>query len=346
MVTGKISLRKKDHIQLCLTDEVSFRSKTNGFENYEFEHNALTEVNFDKINLTTDFFGKVINYPFVISCMTGGTKDAERINEKLATASKLLNIPIGIGSQRQQLENKKYHSSYRVVKKNAGKVPILGNIGVYQISKSKNVVDDVKLLIDLAEAHVMVIHLNPAQELMQIEGETDFKGFLKKLEKVCSIISTPIIIKEVGSGISKSVAKKLLDAGVAGIDVAGAGGTSWTAVELLRRKLKDDYFRDWGLPTSYCIRTVKELKKNFRFTLIASGGINNGVDIAKAIALGAELAASARIILQEVVKNDVEGVIKLIESWFSTVKKIMYLTNCDNIKKLTKVGLINKKEMY
>lgn len=346
MAKSKISQRKKDHIQLCLTDDVVFKTKTNGFENYEFEHNALTEVVFNKINLSTSFLDKKISYPFLISCMTGGTKEAEKINEQLALTAKILNIPIGVGSQRQALENNSQYSSYRVVRHNAGKVPVLGNIGASQIAKSKNVIDEVKLLIELIEADAMVVHLNPLQELLQVEGEPDFKGLLKNLEKICSKISTPIIVKEVGSGISKYAAKKLLTVGVDGIDVAGAGGTSWAAVELMRRNEEDSFFRDWGLPTSYCISTVNELKKNFRFTLIASGGINNGIDIAKSIALGADLAASARIILQEVTKNGVDGVVKLIESWFLTVKKIMFLTNCDNINKLAKVGLIKKRELY
>jgi len=346
MAEDKISQRKKDHIQLCLKDEVMFKTKTNGLENYEFEHNALTEVVFNKIDLSTSFFSKKISYPFLISCMTGGTDKAEKINEQLARAAKILNIPIGVGSQRGALENKNHHSSYRVVRQTAGKVPVLGNIGASQIAKSKNLIDDIKLLIDLIEADAMVVHLNPLQELLQFEGEPDFKGLLKNLEKICSKIKVPIIVKEVGSGISKSVAKKLVDIGIDGIDVAGAGGTSWAAVELIRKNEEDIFFREWGLPTSYCIRTVNELKKNFRFTLIASGGINNGVDIAKSIALGADLAASARIILHEVTKNGADGVVKLIEEWFLTVKKIMYLTNCDNIYKLTKVGLIKKEELY
>ncbi len=346
MAQDKISQRKKDHLQLCLKEEVMFKTKTNGLENYEFEHNALTEVVFNKIDLSTSFLSKKISYPFLISCMTGGTDKAEKINEQLAIAANILNIPIGVGSQRSALGNKSHHSSYRVVRQTAGKVPVLGNIGAAQIAKLKNIIDEIKLLIDLIEADAMVVHLNPLQELLQPEGEPDFKGLLKNLEKICSKIHVPIIVKEVGSGISKSVAKKLVDIGVDGIDVAGAGGTSWAAVELMRKNEEDIFFREWGLPTSYCIRTVNELKKNSRFTLIASGGINNGVDIAKSIALGADLAASARIILHEVTKNSSDGVVELIEGWFLTVKKIMFLTNCDNIYKLNKVGLIKKRELY
>ena len=336
MPKSKIVQRKKDHIRLCLTDEVKCETKTNGLEKYDFEHFAITEVEFDKIDLSAKFLGKNINYPFLISCMTGGTKEAERINEKLAVAAKELNIPIGIGSQRQALEDKKYHSTYRVVRKNAGSIPVLGNIGAAQVVKSKNIISHIKLLIDLVEADAMVIHVNPLQELLQLEGEPDFKGLLKSIELITRKIKTPIVVKEVGSGISKRAAKLLLNAGVKGIDVAGAGGTSWAAVELLRRNETDNYFKEWGLPTSYCIRKVQELKKDFDFTLIASGGIMNGADIAKSIALGADLAASARPILQTVMKNDVEGVVKLVDTWFETVRKIMFLTGCSRLKDLKK----------
>ena len=346
MQESKTSKRKKDHIELCLSDNIAFKTKTNGFENYEFDHYAITEVKFDKIDFSTSFLNKKINYPFLISCMTGGTEAAERINEKLAFAANELQIPIGVGSQRQALEDKKHHSTYRAVKKNAGKVPILGNIGAAQVAKSKNLIDDIQLLIDLVEADAMVIHINPLQELLQTEGEPDFRGLMKNIEKIYSKIKIPVIVKEVGSGISKRVAKKLLEVGVNGIDVSGAGGTSWAAVELERNNKTDNYFREWGLPTSYCVRKVKELKKDFDFTLISSGGISDGIDIAKSIALGADLTASARIILQEVMKNDVDSVVELIKSWFSTVKKIMYLTGSANIKNFKKVELIRKEELY
>ncbi len=346
MTQSKTSIRKKDHIKLCLTDEVEYISKTNGFDKYEFEHYAVTEIDYNKINLNSKFFSKKINYPFLISCMTGGTKEAKGINEKLAIVAKELNIPIGVGSQRQALENNSFHSSYKVVRQNAGDVPIIGNIGAAQVAKSKNIIKDIRQLIAIVEADAMAVHVNPLQELLQSEGEPDFSGLLKNLELICSKIQIPVIVKEVGSGISMHAAKKLLEAGVKCIDVAGAGGTSWASVELKRNRQENSFFSEWGLPTSYCIRTVNQLRKYFYFTLVASGGINNGVDIAKALALGADLCGSARIILQEIVKNDVEGVIELIRSWFTTVKNIMYLTGCSNTKNFIGIGLIKKEELY
>jgi len=338
--------RKDDHIDLCLTDKVSFQTNTNGFEKYEFEHYAITEVALDQIELSTSFINKKINYPFLISCMTGGTSRAKDINQKLAISANELNIPLGIGSQRIALEGKKNLSSYKVIRDNAKEIPILGNIGAAQIVKSKSPVDDINFLIDIINADAMVIHLNPLQELLQIEGEPDFKGLLSILEKICSKITVPVIAKEVGAGISKKAAKKLLNVGVKGIDVAGAGGTSWAAVELLRSNQKEDYFKEWGLPTSYCIRTINELKKKYKFVLIGSGGISNGIDIAKSIALGADLTASAGMILREIDKAGIEGVVKLIHSWFETVKKIMFLTGCKNICELNKLGLKRKEELY
>ena len=340
------SQRKKEHIELCLTDEVSFKEKTTGFERYDFVHYAITEVDISKIDFQTKFFNKKVNYPFLISCMTGGTSKAEDINAQLSVAANHLNIPLGVGSQRQALENKDYHDSYKIIRYNAPGIPILGNIGASQISSFKNF-DPVKSLADLVEANVMVVHVNPLQELLQKHGEPDFKGFLKKIEKLVKFLNIPVVVKEVGAGISKKAAAKLLETGVKGIDVAGAGGTSWAGVEILRTKGNNsNEFWDWGLPTSFCIREIYKLKKNYKFVLIGSGGVYNAFDIAKAFSLGADFTASARIILQTLYKNGVDGVISLVEGWFETVKKIMYLTGSDSLTDLRKNKLLKKEELY
>jgi len=344
MSSSKVVKRKKEHINICLNEDVNFITKSNGFENYEFEHYAITEVEFDKIDLTTKFFSKKIFYPILISSMTGGSKESEKINERLAIVAKTFNIPIGVGSQRQALDNKKYLTSYKVFRKNCGNVPLIGNIGAYQVANSKNVVEEINYLIDLIEADAMIIHLNPLQEILQKEGEPNFKGLLKNIEKLTSKIRLPFIIKEVGCGISKTAAKKLLDAGVKGIDVAGAGGTSWAAVELLRNGQKS-IFRDWGLPTSYCLRTVNELKKDYNFLLISSGGISNGIDIAKSLSLGADIVGIARLILKFIV-NSIEDTVRLLELWIDEMKKVMYLTGAQNLSELKKVKLIKKSELY
>ncbi|MDR3625193.1 MAG: type 2 isopentenyl-diphosphate Delta-isomerase [Ignavibacteriaceae bacterium] len=344
--SSSISKRKKEHLDLCLSDKVSFRDKRNGFDNYEFKHYAITEVDISKIDFKTEFFGKKINYPFLISCMTGGTGEAEDINAQLAIAAKQLNIPVGVGSQRQALENKQFHQSYKIIRKNAPGIPVIGNIGGSQLVKHKSL-DKIKYIAGLIEADAMAVHLNPLQELMQEHGEPVFKGFLKGIEKLIKYLDIPVIVKEVGAGISKSAAYKLLNAGVQGIDVAGAGGTSWAGVEILRNNDdKNDKFWDWGLPTSYCIRTVSKLKDKYDFTLIGSGGIYDGFDIAKSLALGADITASARIILQELNKSGIEGVVKLIENWFETVKKIMFLTGSGSVSELNTNKIIRKEKYY
>jgi isopentenyl-diphosphate delta-isomerase len=341
-----VSKRKKEHLQLCLTDEVAFKDKTNGFENYEFRHYAITEVDLKKIDFKSDFFGKKINYPFLISCMTGGAEEAEDINAQLAVAAQKLNIPIGVGSQRQALENKQYHKSYKIIRKNAPGIPVIANIGAAQVAKLKNL-DKIKYIAELIEADVIAVHVNPLQELIQELGEPDFKGLLKVIGKLVKSSGIPVIVKEVGAGISKQAACKLLNAGVQGIDIAGAGGTSWAGVEILRNDNGvNSNFWDWGLPTSYCIRTVSGLKSKYDFKLIGSGGINNGFDIAKALALGADMTASARIILNELNKSGIEGVVNLIKDWFETVRKIMFLTGSSALNELNNDKLIRKEKLY
>jgi isopentenyl-diphosphate delta-isomerase len=341
------SNRKKDHIKICIEEDVSFKDKTAGFEKYEFEHYAITEFTLDEIDLSTEFFGNKISYPFLISCMTGGTVEAESINAKLAEAAKILNIPIGVGSQRQLLEDDKYLESYKIISKIADTVPILGNIGASEFSKFNNPSEKIKYLTGAVNASAIVIHVNPLQENFQNEGTPNFKGLINNLEIICKEVSVPVIVKEVGSGISKTAARILLNCGVRGIDVAGAGGTSWSGVEMRRNNsLPDEYFWNWGLPTTFCIKQVSELKKEFNFLLIGSGGIKKPEDCAKALALGADISASAGILLREVAAHGVEGLTDLLLTWFTTLRKIMYLTNCKNIKQLSNVNLLKKEDMY
>lgn len=341
------SERKKAHLDLCLTDQVAFKNKTTGFENYEFEHYAITEVDIEKIDFTTQFFKKQISYPFMISCMTGGTSEAGNINAQLAIAAQQLNIPMGVGSQRQSLENDRYIETYKTIRKNAPKIPVLGNLGAAEVVKLKSL-DKVNYLVDIVEADGMVIHLNPLQELFQPEGNPDFTGLIKRLQKLTEILKVPVIVKEVGSGISKKVVQKLLEVGIKGIDIAGAGGISWSGVEMLRSGIRNqDEFWDWGLPTAYCIKQIAPLKEFNEFILIGSGGINSAFDTAKALALGVDLAASARTVLQTLDKNGADGVVNMIKEWFETVKKIMFLTGSKNLREFkNRNNLIHKSELY
>ena len=340
------SQRKKEHLELSLKADVSFKSKSNGFDYYEFIHDAATEVELDKISFETKFFKKRINYPFIISCMTGGTGEAENINAQLAIAAEELRIPIGVGSQRQALESKNFRNTYDVIRKNAKSVPVLGNLGAAELIKIKSF-NDVKILVDLIQADAFVIHLNPLQELLQLEGTPYFKGLIKSLKKLVKQIDIPIVVKEVGAGISGKVARELLETGVQGVDVAGAGGTSWAGIEMLRNKsTMNDYFWDWGLPTSFCLRENSRLKKKYNFILIGSGGINSAIDAAKAFALGAECVASARIILKELDSNGIDGVKNLIGDWFESIKKIMFLTGSKSLNDLRKNKILRRELIY
>lgn len=340
------SKRKKEHLDLSLNADVSFKTKSNGFDHYDFIHDAATEVELDKINFETKFFKKKINYPFIISCMTGGTEEAENINAQLAIAAEELKIPIGVGSQRQALENQKFRNTYHIIRQNAKSVPVLGNLGAAELVKLKSV-DSIKLLIEFVEADVFVIHLNPLQELLQKEGTPEFTGLLKSLRRLTKEINIPVIIKEIGSGISGKTAKRLLETGVNGIDVAGAGGTSWAAIEMLRNKsTMNDYFWDWGLPTSFCLKQISKLKKKYKFSLIGSGGINTAIDAAKAFALGADYVASARTILKELDSSGVEGVKKMVLDWFGIIKMIMFLTGSQTVNELAKNKILKRELLY
>ncbi|MBK9099703.1 MAG: type 2 isopentenyl-diphosphate Delta-isomerase [bacterium] len=345
-MTDNTSKRKKEHLELSLNADVSFKTKSTGFEYYEFIHDAATEVEVEKISFETKFFKKKINYPFIISCMTGGTEEAENINAKLALAAEELKIPIGVGSQRQALEDKNFRNTYSVIRKNAKSVPVLGNLGAAELVKL-NSFSQIKMLIDLIEADAFVIHLNPLQELLQPEGNPNFKGLNKSLKKLVKEINIPVIVKEVGAGISRVTSRMLLETGVKGIDVAGAGGTSWAAIEMLRNKsIVNDYFWDWGLPTSFCLRENSKLKKEFKFILIGSGGINTSLDAAKAFAFGADYVASARVILKQLDQYGVDGVVNLVNEWFDDIRKILFLTGSKTLKDLKKNKITRKEILY
>jgi len=345
----EIGNRKKEHIELCLTDKVAFKLKCNGFENYEFIHYAPTEIIMDEIDLSLKFLSKKIAYPFLISCMTGGTDEASNINLKLASAAESLKIPLGLGSLRYMLDTDKFDSALSEIRETAPSVPILGNIGAAQILEDKNI-RRFNELIKIADLDSFVVHLNPLQELLQPEGDTDFKGLRKALRLLVKELHVPLIVKEVGSGISKKAAEELLYIGVKGIDVAGAGGTSWAGVEILRARNESDpsanAFWDWGLPTSYCIRKITPLKKDYKFSLIASGGITTGFEIAKALALGADLTAAARPIIKQLYNGGVPAVFTWVHDHFSTLKKIMYLTGSQNLKDFDSTKLTLRKNLW
>lgn len=336
------SKRKADHINITLNEEIGFRQKKTGFEKYEFEHNALPELNANRIDTSTKFLGKQLSFPFMVSSMTGGFSGAEKINGLLATACNEFSVAMGVGSQRQALENSKYIKSFKIVRQNAPDIPLVGNIGAAEIASIKDI-SPIQRLVDSIQANAFAIHLNPLQEFLQPEGKTDFIGVLKGIENLVKYLSVPIIVKEIGAGISPSVAQKLMNAGVNIIDTAGAGGTSWAGVEIIRRT--DDSmaetFWDWGIPTADSIIGIRKLSK--KIIIIGSGGIRSGLDIAKALTLGADLAASAIPILKALKQNGERGIIDILTLWKKELQGVMFLVGAKNIKTLKKTKIYARK---
>ncbi len=337
----KTSHRKAEHINITLDKDVQFRAKTLGFEAHEFIHCALPEIDFKDISTATSFLGKTLSCPLMISAITGGYSGALDINGQLAEACHEEQIGLGVGSQRQMLENEDYIQSYRIVREKAPSAVIIGNIGGVQL-KEKKILSQMKRLVDVIEADAIAVHLNPLQEILQPEGQSEFSGILKQIRVFVESLDVPVIVKEVGCGISKLVAEKLVDAGVFFIDVAGAGGTSWAAIESFRSgdPLLSETFRDWGIPTALSIEMVKTVPKSH---VIASGGIRSGIDMAKALALGAELCGAAFPFLKIMSDGGKESLITLIQKWRKELQIVMFLTGCLRIDDLHREGLLIRK---
>ncbi|HTX18508.1 MAG TPA: type 2 isopentenyl-diphosphate Delta-isomerase [Bacteroidota bacterium] len=339
--TSRTSSRKKDHVLLAVNRDVSFREKRNGFEEWEFVHNALPELNFQEISTETTFLSRRLSFPFMISCMTGGYADAKRINRNLAEICEERRLAMGVGSQRQAMEDATYRSSFSVVREVARTIPIVGNIGAAEVAKFKDV-SAVQRLAELVRADAFAVHLNPLQELLQPEGTPGFRGVLKGIEMLVRGLPIPVIVKEIGAGISGAVARRLIDAGVKIIDVAGAGGTSWAGVEILRSKkeTRSDQFWDWGIPTAECLREVAGLKAGTPdLTVVASGGLSNGLEGAKAIAMGADMTASARPMLQALMGGGKKSLTGLLDRWERDFRSAMFLTGAATLGELHHVSL-------
>ncbi len=337
--------RKKDHVDLCVNENVSFRRKTNGLEDWEFVHNALPELNTEDIDSSTDFLGHRLSFPLLVTGMTGGYADAERINGALAEACQDLRIGIGAGSMRQALENDSFHESYRILRRNGPDIPILANIGAVEVAAMRDA-RPAQYLIDLLEADALVVHSNPLQEFLQPEGEPRFRGVLTGLEMLVRELDVPVILKEVGAGISREAAMRAHEVGVRWIDVAGAGGTSWAGVEILRRRdgcEVSPQFWDWGIPTA---RALEELRINRPedLRLIASGGITDGVMIAKCLGLGAEIAGAARPLLTAYFQGGIDSLHNRLCGWKRDLLGVMFLTGSANIAQLKRKPILNARE--
>jgi isopentenyl-diphosphate delta-isomerase len=286
--------RKSQHLKINLEEDVQFPRLTTGLERYRFVHNALPETSLEQVDLATRFLGKPLRLPLLISSMTGGTAEAQRINYHLAEGAQAAGIAMGLGSLRAAIEEPTLADSFRV-RHLAPDIFLLANLGAVQLNTGYGLAE-CQRAVDLVQADALILHLNPLQEVLQAEGDTDWRGLLARIEAVCRSLEVPVVVKEVGWGISARVARQLVDAGVAAIDVAGAGGTSWSRVEMYRtpterlRRLCAE-FADWGIPTAEALIAVRGALP--ATPLIASGGLRSGMDLAKVLALGADLGGMA-----------------------------------------------------
>jgi isopentenyl-diphosphate delta-isomerase len=310
---------------------VEHKHKKTGFEEIELIHKALPQINKEEINITTEFFGKTLEAPIIITGMTGGHPASLAINRELARAAEQLKIGLGMGSQRAAVENPELRSTYTVMRDEAPSTFLIGNIGAPQIEYAEEAAGMMNL-------DALAVHINPLQEAIQPEGDVDASNYLQDVQEASKKLDIPIIVKETGAGIKREDAMALTNAGAAAIDVAGAGGTSWAAVETYRSK--DPYlgnlFRDWGIPTA--VSTV-EVLKSVNVPIISSGGIRSGLDAAKALALGAEAVGLALPVLKEAYMGYEAVKIKIMK-FIEELKVAMYLVGASDISDLRKSDLL------
>ena len=308
--------RKLEHLRINLKENVQARQTTTGLERYRFIHQALPELNLSAISLATNFFDKPLRAPILISSMTGGAHEAERINLTLASAAQATGVAMGLGSQRAAIQDEAVAYTYQV-RRVAPDILLFANLGAIQLNYAYSI-DECRRAVEMIRADALILHLNSIQEAVQAGGNINWQGLLGQIEKVCRALPVPVIAKEVGFGISENTARQLANVGVAAIDVAGAGGTSWAAVEAYRapssflRELAEAFW-DWGIPTADSLEQAHRAAPTL--PLIASGGIKDGIDAAKCIALGANLVGYAAPMLKLADRGveDVIAGIKMIE---------------------------------
>ena len=326
--------RKKDHIRICLEEDVE--SQKTGFEEIFLIHKSLPELNLKEIDTSTEFLGKKLNLPLTIASITGGTEQAKQINKDLAEIAEKKRIGFSLGSQRAMIEDPELKETY-YVRDVAPNVLLFGNIGITQVKKFDT--NKIKKALESVKADALCVHINPAQEPFQKNGDLDFRGSTSSLKKLCEELGYPVIGKEVGFGISREVAKKLKEIGVKAIDIGGFGGTNWVIVDGLISRTDYRGFVDWGIPTPISI-----LESKIGLPIIATGGIRSGVDIAKSIALGAAICGIALPFLKILKEKGKQGVENYIDNLQKELRITMFLTGCKNINELknTKYVLTGK----
>lgn len=337
--------RKADHIRINLEEDVTFNKLTTGLEKYYFMHQALPELNFAEINTETKLLGKSLQTPLLISSMTGGTAEALQINRILATAAQEAGLAMGLGSVRAAIEDPDLAYTFQV-RDVAPDILLFANLGAVQLNYGYGLEQCLKA-VDICQADALILHFNSLQEAVQPEGDDNFSNLLPKIESICRQLPVPVIAKEVGWGFAEETARKLVGAGVAAIDVAGAGGTSWSQVEMYRAPTARharvaSAFVDWGIPTAhsiqYCRRAASDL------TIIASGGIKNGIDVAKCIALGASAAGLAGDFLRAADAGGVEAVLETAGVITDELRVAMFGSGVKNIAALSQTTLIRAFE--
>ena len=336
--------RRADHLRICLEDDVQFHRLSNGLDDYRFTHSCLPEIDLQEVDISTQFLGKTLQTPLLISSMTGGTERAKTINSRLALAAQKHGLVMGVGSQRIAVENPRVAHTF-AMRNYAPNAMLFANLGAVQLNYTYGLEHCLRV-VDILAADALILHLNPLQECIQPHGDTNFKGLLNKIERLCQQIDVPIIAKEVGNGISVPMAARLMNAGVDAIDVAGAGGTSWAKVESeraennLQRQLGRT-FADWGMSTAECVVQIRDRYPDI--PLIASGGLRNGLEVAKAIALGADLAGLAFPFLQAASQSE-EAIDELIELLIAELKTVLFCTGNVDLAQLKRSQSLVKVE--
>lgn len=336
--------RKRDHIQINLHEDVAHEMST-GLDLYRFTHRALPELDLDEIDPSVTLFDHALSVPLLISSMTGGTAEARQINIRLAEAAQAAGIALGLGSLRAALEEPDLGGTYQV-RPWAPDILLLANLGAVQLNYGYDETHCLRA-VELVQADGLILHLNPLQEALQPEGDTRWSGLLSRIEAVCRALPVPVIAKEVGWGIAAETARQLADAGVAAIDVAGAGGTSWSQVEMHRAKDAISRrvaarFRDWGIPTVESLLAVRRAVPDM--PVIASGGLRHGLDVAKVLALGATLAGLAGPFLKAAATSS-EAVADLIEEISRTLRITMFAVGAGDIASLQSTPLVKRASM-
>ncbi len=337
--TNLTERRKDEHIRINLEEQVQFPHLTSGLERYRFLHQALPELDLADVNTHTTFLGRSLDSPLLISSMTGGTERAQNINRVLAEAAQEARIAMGLGSMRAAIEDVTLADTYQV-RAIAPDILLLANLGAVQLNYGYGL-DQCRRAVELVSADALILHFNALQEAVQPEGDGNFAGLLKKVEIVCRQLEVPVIAKEVGWGFSPQAARQLVEAGVAAIDIAGSGGTSWSEVEYHRAPTARHAhvaraFADWGIPTADSIRYVREVAPTL--PLIASGGLRDGIDIAKCLALGADLGGVAGPFLKAAAES-LDAVRQVIWELVAQLRVAMFVSGAADIAALQQTPL-------